>query len=148
MPSIHSKAIPTDGDNISTQIIDKIFASSRVRLNEAQIQSFEHMLRFAFQKIIENNKICSCRVGDELILFQFERLFSEKPFQIESNGTRHKLTSNECLDREGTYMSPFYIGLSIWVFSRKDPRSKEKKLQLISRMKNKIRIASKAKRIR
>jgi len=142
-----SKDLKT-ADEISNAIIDKIYTTSKCKFNESQLQSFEHMIKFSMSKVIEINKISSAKVGNELILFHLDKVFADKPFQIESNGIRHSLTINECINREGSYIAPFYIGLSIWVFSKLDPRSLEKRLELIKKYKNVIRMNSKAKRIR
>ncbi len=136
----------TDVD-VGNQVISKKLATTRDRHNDPQQQSNEFIVQYGLGKVIEMNKIHICKVGHELCVLVFDRLTVQKPFRVENN-IIHKTSVTDCLNREMTYKSPVYVCLSFWIFSERDPRLIENKIELIDKLKKTIRMASKAKRIR
>jgi len=142
------KPLPANYDEVGFSIIHKIPAGSRTKLNQAQLDSINNVYQFGIQKIVEANKIWPCHVADDLAMFVFDRVYAAKPFAIEQNGIKHKQTIQECLTRQSTYRSWFYVSLSVWIFSSVDPRTPDKRRESLAKFKKKIRMQSKAKRIR
>src|ERR1700679_2052295 len=99
--------------DVETAILDKVYTTSKLKFNQAQMDSAEHMYKYSFGKVIEINKISMARIGNQIVFFHLDKFMIEKPFVTEVNGIRHPVGVPEALTRAIPYNASYQFGLSI-----------------------------------
>lgn len=146
-------------DTVGQELLDKIFSTTNIRLEEAQLRSFNHMLRIGIQNEMRNYVVWSFRHRDEVWKIVITKSYMNKPQCEEANGIVHKQSIIECRFRDATYKSPIYVSMDLYVFSKRNPvEDSENAFTLTNKLDNSkrkrssvdisTRSSSKTKRIR
>jgi DNA-directed RNA polymerase beta subunit len=111
-------------DRILFDIIDKIKATSNARGYDAQVRGYNRIAEIGLESITRSHQQWyHCNVQEEkLYFFRINSIFVEKPKYTEPDNNIYPLTAEECRIRECTLLAIVYVSISIFLFSKKDPR--------------------------
>ncbi len=113
---------------------------------QSNIDSFDSLIDWRFQKIIEEQKeaIPSVVPPDvEEVKFRFGKLSIGSPVIIEADGSERRLTPAESRIRNLSYSAPVYLEVELWIDGKERERQNVKIAELPIMLKSKHCILSK-----